>query len=71
MNKSVGDGLDALGAAIFLCAILWFIFRVGAGFVHRLDGYSQERARCISISGVYGNGKCYVNGNEMFSRGEE
>lgn len=71
MSKSVGDGLDALGLAIFLSVIVWFIYRIGAGFVHRTDGYSQEQARCISISGVYGNGKCYVNGNEMFSEGEE
>ena len=71
MSKSVGDGLDALGGAIFLCVLLWFIYRVGVGFVHHLDSYSQEQARCISVSGVYGNGKCYVNGNEMFSGGEE
>lgn len=71
MSKSVGDGLDSLGAAIFLCVILWFIYRVGAGFIHLLDNYSQEQARCISVSGVYGNGKCYVNGKEMFSGGED
>lgn len=70
MSKSIGDGLDALSLAIFLVALLWFVFKVGAGFVHRLDSYSQEQARCVSVSGVYGNGKCYVNGNEMFSGGE-
>ena len=58
MNKSVGDGLDALATAIFLVALIWFIFKVG------MNSYSQEQARCASISGVYGNGKCYVNGEE-------
>lgn len=71
MSKSIGDGLDALGGAIFLCVLLWFIYRVGAGFVHVSKSYTQEQARCISVSGVYGNGKCYVNGNEMFSGGDE
>jgi hypothetical protein len=71
MSKSVGDGLDALAAAIFLSVVVWVIYRVGCGFAHYLDSYSQEQARCISISGVYGDGKCYVNGNEMFSVGEE
>lgn len=71
MSKSTGDGLDALGGAICIVAFLWFIFKVGAGFVHHLDDYSQDQARCVSISGVYGGGKCYVNGNEMFSGGEK
>ena len=64
MNKSIGDGLDALATAIFLVAVIWFIFKVGAGFMHHMNDYSQEQARCVSISGVYGNGKCYVNGEE-------
>lgn len=66
MGKSIGDGLAELSLAIFLVALLWFVFKVGAGFVH-LDTNSRLQARCISISGVYGEGKCYVNGNEMFS----
>ena len=64
MNKSIGDGLDALATAIFLVAVIWFVFKVGAGFAHHMNDYSQEQARCVSISGVYGNGKCYVNGEE-------
>lgn len=64
MKKSVGDGLDALATAILLVAVLWFVFRVGAGLAHHMNGYSQEQARCVSISGVYGDGKCYVNGDE-------
>ena len=53
MSKSIGDGLSELSLAIFLVALLWFVFKVGAGFVHRLDSYSQKQARCISVAGVY------------------
>ena len=71
MSKSIGDGLDSLAGALSICVLLWFIYKVGAGLVHCFDDYSQEKARCVSISGIYGSGKCYVNGNEMFSGGEE
>lgn len=64
MSKSVGDGLDSLAPAIFLIGLLWFVFKVGAGFVHHMNDYSPEQARCISVSGIYGGGKCYVNEEE-------
>lgn len=70
MSKSIGDGLDALALAIFLLGLLWFVFNVGKGgikLINSSDGYSPAQARCVSISGVYGSGKCYVDGNEMFS----
>ena len=66
MSKSIGDGLDALATALFLIAVLVFIYKCGAGFVHSFNGYTQNQARCTSINGVYGSGKCYLNGNEMF-----
>lgn len=64
MKKSIGDGLDSLALAIFLISLLWFVFKVGAGVVHHMNDYSPLQARCISISGIYGGGKCYVNGEE-------
>lgn len=64
-NMTIGDGLDSLGGAIFLCVLLWFIFKVGAGIIHSdHNSYTAEQARCASMSGYYGGGRCYVNGEE-------
>lgn len=71
MNKTIGDGLDALATAILVAVLLGFIYKCVAGLVHISRGYSQNEARCVSVSGIYGDGKCYVNGEEMFFGGEE
>lgn len=64
---TLGDGLDSLALAIF---ILGMIYMIGTGIwtviTHSGSGYtSSTEARCKSLNGYYGNGKCYVEGNEI------
>lgn len=51
-------------ALVGWASALLFCFAVGAG----LAAYKQMRqdsAKCTSLDGVYGGGKCYVRGIEL------
>lgn len=64
MKKETSDGLASIAVAIIMLGILWFAYKAGSALIHH-TGPSGLEARCESLSGVYGDGKCFVNGEEV------
>ena len=59
---SAGDR-SCFNYAIICGAVVGFLFGVFTGI--EMQGNSAVKAKCTSLNGSYGGGRCYKNGKEI------